>query len=99
MNHFSKDQMKCKSNPCHIWAKKEEKLFYQTKDHYFLFLNEKAKNFQKKNKIFYQTLFLIYYQQTSHTNLKNLLVVTFQFQLHFYAGKLCKSHLHKVMNH
>ena len=48
MNHFSKDQMKCKSNPCHIWAKKEEKLFYQTKDHYFLFLNEKAKNFQKK---------------------------------------------------
>ena len=32
---------------------------------------------------------LIYYQQTSHTNLKNLLVVAFQFQLHFYAGKLC----------
>ena len=42
---------------------------------------------------------LIYYQQTSHTNLKNLLVVAFQFQLHFYAGKLCKYHLHKVTNH
>ena len=32
-------------------------------------------------------------------NLKDLLVVTFQFQLHFYAGKLCKYYLHKVTNH
>ena len=42
---------------------------------------------------------LIYYQQTSHTNLRDLLVVAFQFQLHFYAGKLCKYYLHKVTSH
>ena len=42
---------------------------------------------------------LKYYQQTSHTNVKNLLVVAFQFQLPFYTGKLCKYHLHKVTNH
>ena len=42
---------------------------------------------------------LIYYQQTSHIDLKNRLVVAFQFQLHFSAGKLCKYHLHKVTNH
>ena len=46
-----------------------------------------------------QNVHLIYYQQTSHTNLKNLLVFAFQFQLHFHAGKLCKYHLHKVTNH
>ena len=33
------------------------------------------------------------------TNLKNPLVVAFQFQLHFYAGKLCNYCLHKVTNH
>ena len=42
---------------------------------------------------------LIYYQQTSHTNLKNLLVVAFQFQLNFYAENQCKYHLHKATNH
>ena len=30
-----------------------------------------------------QNVYLIHYQQTSHTNMKNLLVVSFQFQLHF----------------
>ena len=39
------------------------------------------------------------YQQISHKNMKNLLVVAFQFQLYFYAGNLCKYHLHTVTNH
>ena len=46
-----------------------------------------------------QNIHLIYYQQTSHTNLKNLLVVAFQFQLNFYAENQCKYHLHKATNH
>ena len=41
---------------------------------------------------------LIYHQQTNHTNIKILLVVAFQFQLHFCPGKLSKNHLHKVTN-
>ena len=46
-----------------------------------------------------RNVYLIYHQQTSHTNLKSLLVIAFQFQLHFYARKPCKYHQHSETNH
>ena len=40
----------------------------------------------------FQSGYLIYSQQTSHTHLKNLLLVAFGFQFCFYVGKLYKYH-------
>ena len=56
MTHFLKDQMKCKSDhsiyqllteKIKFGVKNEAKPFYQTKDHYFLFLKGETQNFLK----------------------------------------------------
>ena len=46
-----------------------------------------------------QSVYLIYYQQHSHTSLEYFWLVVFQFQLHFCVGKLYKYHQHKVTSH
>ena len=65
MTHFLEDQMKSKKDPSlyelliekvKFGVKNEEKLFYQMKDHYFLFLN---------GEIFYQTLSSSNYESAS----------------------------------
>ena len=56
-------------------------------------LNLLSTNQSHKHKKSLSSCFSIYYQQISHTNMKNLLVVAFQFQLHFmlenYASIIC----------
>ena len=53
MTHFLKDQTKCKSDhsfllkKSQIRGKNEEKIFHQTKYHYFLFINGETQTFPK----------------------------------------------------
>ena len=65
MTHFLEDQMKSKKDPSlyqlliekvKFGVRNEEKLFYQTKDHYFLFLNGETENFPKNNNFLPNTI-------------------------------------------
>ena len=65
MTHFLEDQMKSKKDPSlyelliekvKFGVKNEEKLFYQMKDHYFLFLNGETENFPKNNNFLPNTI-------------------------------------------
>ena len=65
MTHCLEDQMKSIKDPSlyqlliekvKFGVKNEEKLFYQTKDHYFLFLNGETENFPKNNNFLPNTI-------------------------------------------